>query len=84
MKKYFIYFTLFFLPINAIGQDDTVGQMGKQTNEGNQFETDSIKSLFIVSKESLLRDTDVIFNTRFAFDSNFLDGNHVLSSFNVN
>ncbi|WP_281324177.1 porin [Flavobacterium sp. IMCC34518] len=84
MKKYFMYAIMFFLPSNVIGQDDTNGQMEKQTNEGNQFETDSIKSLFFVSKESLFSDTDVIFNTRFAFDSNFLDGNHVLSSFNVN
>ncbi|WP_264563493.1 OprO/OprP family phosphate-selective porin [Flavobacterium sp. N3904] len=58
--------------------------MEKQTNEGNQLFTDTIKSLIPISKQSLLRDIDVVFNTRMAYDSKFFDGEHTLSNFNVN
>lgn len=81
MKKYFIYLMLGFLPIITFGQVD---QMEKQTNEGGFFIPDSLKSLIPVSKQSLLRDVDVIFNSRMAYNSNFMGGNHTLSEFNVN
>lgn len=83
MKKYFIYIILFFCPILAIGQVEQMGQMEKQSNEGEQFVVDSVQSLFPVSKLTLLRNVDFIFNSRFAFGSNFLDGNHIQSKFNV-
>ncbi|OOV29387.1 hypothetical protein BXU11_05670 [Flavobacterium sp. LM5] len=83
MKKYFIYIVLFFCPILAIGQVEQMGQMEKQSNEGEQFVVDSVQSLFAVSKLTLLRNVDFIFNSRFAFGSNFLDGNHNVSKFNV-
>lgn len=83
MNKYFIYIVLFFCPILAIGQVEQMGQMEKQSNEGEQFVVDSVQSLFPVSKLTLLRNVDFIFNSRFAFGSNFLDGNHNVSKFNV-
>ena len=70
-----------FLPIVVFSQVD---QTEKQTNEGGFFIPDSLKSLIPLSKQSLLRDVDVIFNSRMAYNSNFLDGNHTLSEFNVN
>ncbi|MGL5112619.1 MAG: porin [Flavobacterium sp.] len=79
MKNYFIYFMLAFMPIIALGQTD---QMGKQTNEGVFSNGDSIRSLIPIQKQSLLRDVDVIFNTRVAFNSGFLDGSHTGSNFN--
>jgi len=83
VKKYCIYILLFFIPILASGQIEQMGQMEKQSNEGEQFAVDSIQPLFPVSKLSLLKDINFIFNTRFAFGSNFLDGNHTLSKFSV-
>jgi hypothetical protein len=78
MKKCFIYLIIGFLPFLAFCQDE------KQTNEGVFVFPDSLKSLIPVSKQSLLRDVDVIFNSRMAYNSNFLDGNHTFSAFNVN
>jgi hypothetical protein len=83
VKKYFIYILLFFLPTLAWGQVEQMGQMEKQSNEGEQFVVDSIQSLFPVSKLSLLKDVNFIFNTRFAYGSSFLDGNHTMSKYNV-
>jgi hypothetical protein len=68
------------LPIVAIAQ---VEQVEKQTNEGDFFIPDSLKSLIPVTKQSLLRDVDVIFNSRMAYNSNFVDGDHELSEFHV-
>jgi hypothetical protein len=81
MKKYFIYLVVGFLPSIAFGQ---LGQFEKQTSEGGFVIKDSIKPLIPVSKQSLLRDVDVIFNSRMAFNSNFIDGDHTISAFNVN
>lgn len=83
MKIYFIFILFFLGPTFSIGQVEHIGQMEKQSNEGNQFVVDSAKSLFLNSKLSYLKDIDFIFNTRFAFASNFLNGNHTLSSYNV-
>ena len=80
MKKYFIYLIIGFFPIIAMAQ---VEQVEKQTNEGSFFIPDSLKSLIPVSKQSLLRDVDVIFNSRMAYNSNFMDGDHTLSEFHV-
>jgi hypothetical protein len=72
MKKYFIYLTLVLLPIFSFGQ--------KQTQEGNAV----VVPLIPTSKLSLLKDVDVIFNTRMAFDNYFVDNEHVNSLFSVN
>jgi hypothetical protein len=80
MKKYFIYLVIGFLPSITFGQ---LGHFEKQTSEGGFVVLDSIKSLIPVSKQSLLRDVDVIFNSRMAFNSNFIDGDHMISAFNV-
>jgi hypothetical protein len=81
MKKYFLYLMFGFLPIAVFSQVD---QTERQTNEGGFFIPDSLKSLIPINKQSLLRDVDVIFNSRMAYNSSFLDGNHTLSNFNVN
>jgi hypothetical protein len=78
MKKYFIYLIIGFLPMI------TLAQIERQTNEGVGVFPDSLKSLIPVSKQALLRDVDVIFNSRMAYNSNFLDGDHTFSAFNVN
>ena len=72
MKKHFIYWTLILLPFFSFGQ--------KQTQEGNA----EVAPLIPTSKLSLLKDVDVIFNTRMAFDNYFVDGDHVNSLFSVN
>jgi hypothetical protein len=72
MKKHFIYWTLMLLPFLSFGQ--------KQIQEGNA----AFVPLIPTSKLSLLKDVDVIFNTRMAFDNYFADGNHVNSLFSVN
>jgi hypothetical protein len=81
MRKYFIYLLIVFLPVIAMAQ---VEQVEKQTNEGVFIIPDSLKSLIPISKQSLLRDVDVIFNSRMAYNSHFIDGNHQISEFNVN
>jgi hypothetical protein len=81
MKKYFIYVVIGFLPTITFGQ---LGQFEKQTSEGGFVVVDSIKSIIPISKQSLLRDVDVVFNSRMAFDSYFVDGNHTISNFSVN
>src|SRR6187402_154676 len=81
MRKYFIYLMIVFFPIIAMAQ---IEPMEKQTNEGVLIIPDSLKSLIPVSKQSLLRDVDVIFNSRMAYNSHFIDGDHEISEFNVN
>ena len=83
MRKYYFYLVLIFMPIIAMGQIDQLNQMEKQTNEGNQLVPDSITSIIPISKQSLIKNVDVIFNTRIAYNSSFLDGDHTLSNFNV-
>lgn len=80
MKKLYCYLVIILFPIVLFGQAD---QMEKQTVEGNFKISDSIKSLIPISKQSLLRDVDVIFNSRMGFNSQFTDGNHGISNFNV-
>lgn len=84
MIKYFIYFFLLYLPLFSFGQEIPIGQMEKQTNGGNLFLADSLNALIPLSKLSLLSDVDIIFNSRFAYDSHFLNGENSLSDFNVN
>jgi hypothetical protein len=72
IAKYIIYWTLLLLPIFSFGQ--------KQTQEGNAV----ITPLIATSKLSLLKDVDVVFNTRLAFDNYFVDNDRVSSLFSVN
>nr|WP_315176757.1 porin [uncultured Flavobacterium sp.] len=83
MKKIYWLLALAFVPTIFIGQVNKTDDLERQTNEGNHLYTDSIRSLIPIAKQSLLRDVDVIFNSRMAFNSNFRDGNHLLSNFNV-
>lgn len=63
----------------------TVGQVvEKQTTEGNLQMTDSVKTLIPEVRQKLLRDMDMIFNTRMGYDSGFTDGDHDISKFYVN
>lgn len=79
MRKYYLFLIIALFPILIWAQVDP---MEKQTNEGI-FDTDSLKPLISISKQSLLRDVDVIFNSRMAFNSYFTDDTHELSHFNV-
>lgn len=72
MKKHFIYWTLILLPLISFGQ--------KEIQEGNTV----VAPLIPTSKLSLLKDVDLIFNTRMAFDNYFVDNEHVNSLFSVN
>lgn len=71
MKKY-LFWMLVFLPVLTFGQiekhDENIGQL----------------PLISASKLSLLKDVDVIFNTRMAFDNYFVDGEHINSLFSMN
>jgi len=75
MKKIFFLILVCFIVGPAFSQD-------KQTNEGVLSNRDTIRSIIPIKKQSLLRDVDVIFNTRVAFNSGFLDGSHAGSKFN--
>lgn len=70
MKKHFVYWALILLPIISFGQ--------------KQEENAVPVPLIPTSKLSLLKDVDVIFNTRFAFDNYFVDNEHVNSLFSIN
>lgn len=52
----------------------------KQTQEANTTNSPIIPT----SKIALLKDVDVIFNTRMAFDNSFIDSEHAGSQFSVN
>lgn len=80
MKKYLLPIILALVPFVVMGQGD---QMHKQTDEGNAIQSDSITPIIPVSKQSLLKNIDVIFNSRMAYNSYFTDGNHDISHFNV-
>ncbi|OXA88691.1 porin [Flavobacterium hercynium] len=79
MKKCCVYVVLLLFPILVLGQ---VNQMEKQTNEGG-FRTDSVNSLIPMEKQSLLRDVDVIVNSRISYSSKFLDGKQTIANFNA-
>ena len=83
MKKKYLYMLLVFMPMLMTGQVNELDQINKQTTQGNQLVPDSLKSLIPISKQSLLRDVDVIFNSRMAYNSDFVDGGHTLSAFNI-
>ena len=72
MKKFFKYCMFVLLPVVSFGQN--------QIQNGNPTETPLIPT----SKQSLLKDVDVIFNTRLAFDNYFVDGDHTNSLFSAN
>jgi len=72
MKKIKIYAILVLVPLFSFGQ--------KQTQEGNT----SYPPLIPTSKIALLKDVDVIFNTRMAFDNYFTEGDFTKSQFSVN
>lgn len=66
-----MHWILVLVPVLSFGQ--------KQIQEGNV-----VPPLIPTSKLSLLKDVDVIFNSRFAFDNYFIDNEHVNSLFSVN
>lgn len=72
MKKYLVYLVVFMLPFIAAAQ-----------NQENQSDLD-YPSIIPVAKQSLLKNVDVIFNTRLAFDNKFEDGEYQSSNFNAN
>ena len=67
-----MYWMFVLLPIFSFGQ--------KQIQQGNVV----YAPLISTSKLSLLKDVDVIFNTRMAFDNYFVDGDHLNSLFSMN
>lgn len=71
MKKY-LFWILIILPVVAVAQVEK-----HEENIGQQ-------PMISASKLSLLKDVDVIFNTRLAFDNYFVDGEHVNSLFSMN
>ena len=72
MKKIIIYAILVLTPLFSFGQ--------KQTQEENTTNSPLIPNL----KIALLKDVDVIFNTRMAFDNCFVDNELQSSLFSVN
>jgi hypothetical protein len=72
MKQFFKFWILVLLPVISFGQ--------KQIQEGNTI----YQPLIPTSKVSLLKDVDVIFNTRMAFDNCFVNGDHTNSLFSMN
>jgi len=76
MKKYFIYCAIALLPALTFGQ---VEKPAAQHTENIGQEP-----LISSSKLSLLKDLDIIFNTRMGFDNYFVDGEHVNSLFAMN
>lgn len=71
MKNYFIYWMLILMPAFSFGQNEIHNE-------------NAVAPLIPTSKLSLLKDIDVIFNTRLAFDNYFVDNEHVNSLFSVN
>ncbi|MCC8359430.1 porin [Salinimicrobium sediminilitoris] len=72
MKKYIVYFVVMLLPVLAIAQ-----------NQENKSDLE-YESIIPTKKQSLLKDVDVIFNTRLAFDNRFADGEYTGSNFSAN
>ncbi|WP_423819740.1 porin [Salinimicrobium sp. TIG7-5_MAKvit] len=72
MKKYIVYFVVMLLPVLAIAQ-----------NQENKSDLE-YESIIPTKKQSLLKDVDVIFNTRLAFDNRFEDGEYTGSNFSAN
>lgn len=79
MKK-ICYLGLFMVTFQCLlGQN-----IQKQTNEGVLLVPDSLRNIIPIKKQALLSNVDVIFNTRFGFDSFFSDGKHTQSNFKGN
>lgn len=72
MKKYIIYFVIILLPFVVIAQT--------QENKSDL----EYESIIPVGKQSLLKDVNVIFNTRLAFDNRFEEGDYESSNFSAN
>lgn len=72
MKKYFVYLVVILLPIVAVAQ-----------NQENKSDLE-YPSIIPVAKQSLLKNVDVIFNTRLAFDNKFGEGDYEGSNFSAN
>ncbi|WP_341221478.1 porin [Polaribacter atrinae] len=72
MKKYIIYFVIVFLPLIMVAQT--------QENKSDL----EYESIIPVGKQSLLKDVNVIFNTRLAFDNRFEEGDYESSNFSAN
>ncbi len=72
MKKYLFYFVLVLTPLFLFGQKQPQESIPKNT------------PILPVSKIAILKDVDVIFNTRMAFDNYFVDSEHMSSQFSVN
>ncbi|MFB9055973.1 porin [Mariniflexile ostreae] len=72
MKRYFIYLAVILLPIIAVAQS--------QENKSDL----EYQSLIPITKQSLLKNVNVIFNTRLAFDNRFEEGDYESSNFSAN
>ncbi len=72
MKKYLIYWAAILLPVLAFAQTE------------KHYENIGQQPLIAASKLSLLKDLDIIFNTRLALDNYFVDNEHISSLFSVN
>lgn len=72
MNYKIFFWIILLLPVCLFSQ--------KQSQEGNDVHPPLIPNL----KVSLLKEVDVIFNTRMAFDSYFVDGDHTNSLFAMN
>src|SRR4051812_39520171 len=86
MRKIFLLLSAIYLPFIMQAQ-----VVEKQTQEGNMYK-DTVAPIIPVDRQTLLKNVDVIFNSRFAYDSHFnstlSDPNdqigHDYSSFNIN
>lgn len=70
MKNFFVYLTLLVVSTVSYGQ--------------SQNENATYLPLIPTTKVSLLKEVDVIFNTRLAMDNHFLDGDHISSQYSLN
>jgi len=73
MRKIITYLLVMSLPIMVFGQEE------KQSS----YQGEMFTSIIPTSKQSLLKDVDVIFNTRFASDNTFTDGVFQNSAFQM-
>lgn len=71
-----LVFFLFFGYYSVFSQ-----QIQKQVNEGNLLAPDSLRSIIPVKRQELLRNTDLIFHTRFGADSYFNNGKYLATNF---
>lgn len=74
--QYFIVLLFFWWCNSGYGQ-----QIQKQTTEGVLLVPDSLRSIIPIKKQGLLKDTDIIFHTRFGLDSYSNKAKHTLTNF---